>query len=163
MAKRKNPSKPKVNKWYKHFLQSLCIAAGYIPDASYSISELKSIIAVTRSQLGAEHSVPNQLSEILQFIMFAQGADENEVRQAVQETIPAKDMATVQGVSVETVKENRQQLREARKTSGIFSQEAREARADLREDRRASRISRRKNGMLSKIDLKSSFGRLFSR
>lgn len=130
--------------WKRMYYFALCVSVGYIPEASASLNAMKNIIAVYRSQMGGEHSVPNQKSEIIHFMMKAQGADDNEIHAAIQELIPADQFASVAAVSVETVKENRQQVRESRKTTGMFSEETKAARKDLRQDRRASRRERRR-------------------
>lgn len=135
------------NIWYRRFLDVMCFIGGYIPEDKTPTSTLKAIIAkVQDSQGDYEHSVPDQRSEILRYVLKANGADENEIRQAIDELIPANVMASVEGVSVETVRENRQQVKEARKQYGMFSKEAKAARKDLRQDRRASRRARRRAG-----------------
>jgi hypothetical protein len=145
-SKKNNSNNNSGNIWKKRYLQALAIVSGFVPDSSMNVSALSSIVSVSRAKMGSEHSLPDQLTEIVQFVMNGLGSDPNEIQRALAETIPAKDIATVEGVSVESVQENRQQVREARKTTGVFSAETRAARQDLRQDRRATRRERRKGG-----------------
>lgn len=153
MAKKNPPArgpKPKgkgTNVWYRRFLEQLCFEGGFIVEEGTPIGVLKAIIGKVQNAHGDyEHSVPDQMSERLAYFMRCQGADPNEIAQAIEELVPAAVVATIEGASVETVRENRKQVREARKTHGVFSAEARSARKDLRRDRRASRRARRRSG-----------------
>jgi hypothetical protein len=140
-------SKPNGNIWRRRFYELLCYVAKAIPENGQPESVLKAIIGRAQHAMGnREHNVPDTSSEILAFVMRAGGADENEVAQAIDELTPASTVASMDGVSVETVQENRKQFREARKQHGFFSSEAKSARQDLRRDRRESRRARRRAG-----------------
>lgn len=125
------------------FLKAMCYSGGRIVPSDCSTRILAKIVERMRATYSEEHSIPNQDSEILEFIMRMRGADKLEIQQALDELIPLQVLASIEDVSVETVAENRQQAKEARKTHGVFSSEARAARADLRLDRRTSRVGRR--------------------
>lgn len=90
--------------------------------------------------------------------MKLQGADENEIENSLDALMPLSQVATITGQSIETVKENRQQVVEARKTTGIFSKETREARQDLRADRKATRQAAIRNTKVGGT-IASLFGR----
>lgn len=125
------------------FLKALCYEAGRIVPSETPTKILARIVERQRAKYCGEHSIPNQDSEILEFVMRMRGADDNEIQRALDELIPIDVLASIEDVSVETVKENREQAKEARKAHGVFSSEAREARQDLRLDRRSSRVGRR--------------------
>lgn len=120
-------------------LKALAYVAGYIPESNTPTAVLRQMVERARARMGNEHSIPNQDSEILDFILFHAGLDPNERQNAMDELMPLEQLATIAQASVETVKENRAQVREARRAKGLFSKEARAARQDLRQDRRSSR------------------------
>jgi hypothetical protein len=127
------------------YATAMATVAGVIPDTGMPLNKLMHVagIAVAQKRGGTEHELPNKQSEVVAAVMTAMGADPNEVAQALTEMLPADMIASVEGVSVETVQENRAQVKAARKAHGVFSAEAKEARQDLRADRKTMRQDRR--------------------
>jgi hypothetical protein len=126
---------------------AMATVAGLVPDVNTPTNTLGKMaglaLAKKRGNLHGEHELPNQPSEVMAAICAGLGLDENEINRVMMMAMSDEQVATIEGVSVETVQENRAQVREAVKEKGLFSAEATEARKDLRQDRKATRQDRR--------------------
>jgi hypothetical protein len=148
LANKKPKKRPQNNQgpWRRFYALAMATNAGLIIENGMPTKTLEKVAgyAIARLTGNRNHELPNQDTEIIEAILIAQGHDETEIAQMMAETVPDELVAQAEGLTVETVKENRQQLRAARRQYGAGSKEVREARRDLISDRKESRRSRRR-------------------